>query len=353
MSVRISFLGDVSLNNGYSSINEKGENPFSDIEKELINSDYTVGNLEAFLEGDDGFNQEKKPYLYAPKGNYELLRFLPVNLFTLANNHVFDTFLSGYVKSVNKLNELDIKSFGVSINQDEDCHIFTTTIKSKSFCFLNYCHKDTNPKLPSGSNVQVSTYNAKSIINAINQNKQKFDFLVLCLHWGGRTDYGHYPESYQRSDAKKFIDCGADAIIGHHAHCIQPIEMYKSKPIIYCLGNFCFDDINSHGNIYPIRKTGLRGYLVHLDFSSKGIRVNVKNILNKKLFLEIKNVGFNFKWLNFKYWIFSKIPFFNKFQRFYLRVIEPKIFYLNQSDKSLIQIILSLKISKIKEFLKT
>jgi poly-gamma-glutamate synthesis protein (capsule biosynthesis protein) len=40
---------------------------------------------------------------------------------------------------------------------------------------------------------------------------------------------------------KQLIDCGADAIIGHHPHVIQDIWRYKNKPIIYSLGNFLFD----------------------------------------------------------------------------------------------------------------
>ena len=37
------------------------------------------------------------------------------------------------------------------------------------------------------------------------------------------------------------IDAGADAVIGHHPHVVQSMDMYKGKPIIYSLGNFVFD----------------------------------------------------------------------------------------------------------------
>jgi poly-gamma-glutamate synthesis protein (capsule biosynthesis protein) len=38
--------------------------------------------------------------------------------------------------------------------------------------------------------------------------------------------------------AYSIIRAGADAIIGHHPHWPQGIEMYHNKPIIYSLGNF-------------------------------------------------------------------------------------------------------------------
>ena len=37
------------------------------------------------------------------------------------------------------------------------------------------------------------------------------------------------------------VDRGVDAIIGHHPHVTQGVEIYKGKPIFYSLGNFIFD----------------------------------------------------------------------------------------------------------------
>ena len=36
------------------------------------------------------------------------------------------------------------------------------------------------------------------------------------------------------------IDAGADLVIGHHSHRINPIEEYNGKYICYSLGNFSF-----------------------------------------------------------------------------------------------------------------
>ena len=42
---------------------------------------------------------------------------------------------------------------------------------------------------------------------------------------------------YQRLMARTAIDAGADAVIGHHPHVLQPIEFYRGKPICYSIGN--------------------------------------------------------------------------------------------------------------------
>src|SRR5438876_11769795 len=36
-------------------------------------------------------------------------------------------------------------------------------------------------------------------------------------------------------------DNGADMVVGHHPHLLQPIEIYKGKPIIYSLANYVHD----------------------------------------------------------------------------------------------------------------
>lgn len=41
---------------------------------------------------------------------------------------------------------------------------------------------------------------------------------------------------YQEELGRAAIDAGADAVFGHHPFWILGVEVYKSKPICYCLG---------------------------------------------------------------------------------------------------------------------
>jgi poly-gamma-glutamate synthesis protein (capsule biosynthesis protein) len=63
---------------------------------------------------------------------------------------------------------------------------------------------------------------------------------MVSMHWGI-----HFKEAeiaaYQKEYAYAAIDAGADVILGHHAHILKPIEVYKGKPIFYSLCNFAFD----------------------------------------------------------------------------------------------------------------
>ncbi len=73
----------------------------------------------------------------------------------------------------------------------------------------------------------------------IKKLKEKTDIIVLSCHWG--VSKSEEITDYQQIIAHTAIEAGADLILGHHPHVIQPIEIWKGCPIFYSLGNFAFD----------------------------------------------------------------------------------------------------------------
>jgi poly-gamma-glutamate capsule biosynthesis protein CapA/YwtB (metallophosphatase superfamily) len=66
--------------------------------------------------------------------------------------------------------------------------------------------------------------------------KSEVDVLLLSLHWGyGASDN---LAEYQVPLGHALIDAGADAILGHHVHAVQGVEIYRGKPILYSSGTF-------------------------------------------------------------------------------------------------------------------
>ncbi len=55
-------------------------------------------------------------------------------------------------------------------------------------------------------------------------------------------------EAYQKALAHEAIDAGADIVYGHGSHVLQGVEVYKGKPVMYCLGNFAMDWIRMSPN---------------------------------------------------------------------------------------------------------
>ena len=77
----------------------------------------------------------------------------------------------------------------------------------------------------------------------IRQLRSQVDRVVVTVHWG--IPYVRQPSAEDRAKARWMVDCGADAIIGHHPHIVQPFEIYRDRPIFYSVGNFMMGSGNS------------------------------------------------------------------------------------------------------------
>jgi poly-gamma-glutamate synthesis protein (capsule biosynthesis protein) len=80
----------------------------------------------------------------------------------------------------------------------------------------------------------------RNMIADITRLRQQADIVIVSHHWGLHFIPGAIAD-YQREVGHAAIDAGADLILGHHAHILKGIEVYKNKAIIYSMGNFAFD----------------------------------------------------------------------------------------------------------------
>lgn len=53
------------------------------------------------------------------------------------------------------------------------------------------------------------------------------DFVFASLHWGWEFEF--FPRKRQRDAAHSLIEMGADSVLAHHPHVIQPVEYYRTE----------------------------------------------------------------------------------------------------------------------------
>jgi poly-gamma-glutamate capsule biosynthesis protein CapA/YwtB (metallophosphatase superfamily) len=80
----------------------------------------------------------------------------------------------------------------------------------------------------------------QALVNSILEAKATADVVLVSLHWGIHMIYATLAD-YQREVAHACIDAGAHAILGHHPHLLKGVEIYRSRPIFYSLGNFAIE----------------------------------------------------------------------------------------------------------------
>ena len=163
----------------------------------------------------------------------------------------------------------------------------------------------------------------------------KVHFVVLLLHWGGRVEGGYYPDREQKIQARKLIDNGADLIIGHHTHTLQPYEKYKGKYIYYSLGNFCFADYQTDGIIKHLdKRRRTDSIILQAEFRADNTyKVNMVPIKNKDLIITKNPNGLKKNKIRNVLWkmIFSKKLFWNLYI-LNLKTVVPITSYLLQSS---------------------
>jgi poly-gamma-glutamate capsule biosynthesis protein CapA/YwtB (metallophosphatase superfamily) len=97
---------------------------------------------------------------------------------------------------------------------------------------------DGKPIAPSARLERINMQSMHEMQHAIRELRQRAEIVIVALHKG----IVHTPATlapYERALSHAAIDAGADVVLGHHAHIVRGIEIYRGKPIFHGLGNGC------------------------------------------------------------------------------------------------------------------
>jgi len=350
--MKISFLGDIGLNNRYNILYDKNEKPFNNISKILSESDYVVGNLECLSEGTKE-NILKRPRLKTSKNTLNYLSDINLGISTLAHNHVYDNCREGFEITTNVLNDLNINYLGASIDQQDSQKPFLIN-DDKKIALLNYVTHDTNPNVPQDADVYLNYFDLDRSCEEIRVLKKQGRLVFVILHWGGGSEGRYFPDWDQPKIARQLIDSGADFIVGHHSHTLQPYEIYRGKYIFYSLGNFCFDDIIFEGNTIEINKpSGTESAILNVIIS-RDSEINIELVtINKDPDLELyidHNILKKFK----RRQMLFKLIFSNKLfwvvYYFLSKIFSPVVRYFFGNRRSFFAQVKKLNVGKIKNY---
>jgi len=210
----------------------------SSVIKLFNESDYNIVNLECPITRDNSKNKILKtgPHLRCDERILNHLNDLKINAVTLANNHILDYGEQGLIDTFHALEKNNIDRVGAGNNLIEASQPFTIEKEGLKIAILNFCEHEWSiaEKNKAGANPLDIIDNVKQIQTA----KATHDKLICIIHGG--HEYYNLPSPRMQKQYRFYADNGADAIVGHHTHCIGGYENYKGVPIYYSLGNFLF-----------------------------------------------------------------------------------------------------------------
>ena len=165
------------------------------------------------------------------------------DVFNLANNHCLDKGESGVFSSLDYWAERsEAVTTGVYRSEEDYSRIRTMEAQGVVFSFIGITELTNGLSLPASSEAVILLGAEEDRIEArVKEAAAISDVVVVNIHWG--NEYTFVPTDRQRYLAEKLVEWGADIILGHHPHVIQPVE-YLDKPsggkalVAYSLGNF-------------------------------------------------------------------------------------------------------------------
>lgn len=239
--VTLAFVGDVIFASTVETVLKQNgyDYPYQAVKELLAKPDLTVANLETPV-GARGKAQSKEYTYLSPPDALPSFAAAGFDLVNLANNHVLDYGETALLDTLTNLDKTGIRHFGAGRNMEEAYQPVIVEQKGMKIAFVGFSRvvPEVSWYAAKGKPGVAGTYDYRVPVEAIKKARDQADFVVVLAHWG--TERQDKANSNQRDLSHRYIDAGADLVVGSHPHVLQGFEQYKGKWVAYSLGNFIF-----------------------------------------------------------------------------------------------------------------
>ncbi len=239
--------------------------PLAPLQEIFQGADLVVANLEgpitesASVSETSTFGARENYVFTFPPVTAKLLKDHHIDAVSLGNNHILNFKESGVESTKQYLAEAGVEQFGSPLSGDG--RVLVRDLGGLKVALVNYN--------------QFVFQGKEKVFEDIAEVRQEVDIVILYAHWGKEYE----PEEPATVDlAHRFIDAGADAIIGAHPHIVEGKEMYKGRAIYYSLGNLIFDQY--------FEEDTMRGLLVRMTIDPE-----TKALLYEDVSVVLKRTG--------------------------------------------------------------
>lgn len=286
---------------------------FEEIRPIIQNYDLAFYNQETII-GGKNLGLSTYPRFNSPEEIGDALIDVGFNIVSLANNHSLDKGEHGINHSNQYWRTKDVMVSGTFDSFEDRNKINIQSKNNISYTLLSYTTSTNGIPVPEGKEYLVNVYNDELVKEDIERVRDEADVIIVSMHWG--VEYTHTPTSEQRRIANYLAELGADIVVGHHPHVIEPIEFIDDTLVIYSLGNFISAQIGL---------PKLVGMLVSVNIIKRdindSIEIDIENVQSELIYTSYSNFR------NFKIIPYSKLtdiifPNFEEKLQPYIEVIK-------------------------------
>ena len=245
-TLRLYAVGDINLGRRLAKERlQEGDTlyPFLALRDSLVAADITFGNLESPIAPDSSAAPDSGKVFTAPPAAALALARAGFDIVSTANNHAWDGGPAAVEETMRQLTRAGVRFVGSGFGRDMaeqpvmlERHgwrvaffAMTRAWNPAPYAFREHAGADW-----------IAWGDTGRIFPAIRGLKAsgRADLVVVSVHGG--TEYADAPPQHMQDLARGLVDAGADLVLAHHPHVLQPVVWYKRKPIVQSLGNFVF-----------------------------------------------------------------------------------------------------------------
>lgn len=212
---------------------------YENVAKTVANADLAFINQETVMAG-EGYANSGYPCFNSPQQLGLDLVSLGFDIIGMANNHMLDMGVNGLSAAMDFWDSQPVTTIGAYRDEADSKNIRVIEEDGVKIAFLSYTYGTNGITKPASSPLFIPYIDDSLIISDLAAAKEAGDFVIVSIHWGEENT--QIPNDEQKRLAQLIADNGADVILGHHSHTLQPIEWVKAADgrevlCIYSLGN--------------------------------------------------------------------------------------------------------------------
>ena len=239
----------------------------------LHSADHVCANVEGALYNAVD-NSAKGVCFHAMDPNAaKVLQKMRADIWSFGNNHTMDAGPEGVASTQKIAVKLGCRVFGAGMNISEaSAPVYLDEAGGIGLICVTYMNDcipatETEPGIFRWDDIE-------NIEKRIREIKSKCRWCVVAAHGG--EEFAAMPIPYTRDRYLKYLEMGADVVVGHHPHVPENYELFENgKAIFYSLGNFIFDTNYQRAHLYTDLGVLLKLTFTEekMDFEAVGIKI--------------------------------------------------------------------------------
>lgn len=270
--------------------------------------DLAFANLETPLSMRREPTSGSPPILGAPPELAAALRSAGLSIVSTANNHAWDQGADGARDTFEALARAGLPSVGTGETELEASAPRVLRHGGFEVAFVAASQHVNGGPGSAERPFRVAPLRDETALEAlVARARERASFVVVSLHWS--HDFWPEPSSHQRELARRLVEAGADAILGHGPHVLQEVERVPSPRgeavVAYSLGNLLSNQGMRHRHGHRPSPRAHRatvmpetrdGAWLELELRRSGDRVSVASLaavplFTRNNFLDIESVA--------------------------------------------------------------